>query len=157
MRRMDPWRQFENRIVKESLLKNIFVSQIPTGCRIVWRNGRKHMQLVKTDFDFASGFKGRAIFFDAKAEGSNTFNFRMHCLSENKLHQFRKLLDAEAMGNAAGYLIWFYHLKKITWVPIGLVNTLQLAGHKSLTPNTPGVRSEDDFIALDIGKLALTL
>jgi hypothetical protein len=151
---MDYWKQFENRIYKESWARGIFVSQIPTGCRIVYRGGRKSIQLVTTDFDFAAGVSGRAMFFDAKADAGKNFNFKSHVSRPSKHHQMLKLLSAHDMGSAAGYLIWFYNLKQITWAPIRTVHLMIRDGAKSLNPDTPGVRSQEDWLALDIGKLA---
>lgn len=152
---MQLWKQFEDRIMKESWARNIFVSQIPTGCRPIFSGGRRRLRLVmvKTDFDFCAGCQGLAVFFDAKAQGKRTFNFRTHVNRDKTLHQYRKLLAANSMNNAAGYLIWFYELKKIVWAPISVVYELEQAGVKSLTPDTPGVRSQDDFIVIDLTKL----
>lgn len=150
---MDPWAQFEKRIAHDSGLCGIFVSRIPTGCRIVRAGPRPKIQLVKTDFDFSAGVNGQSLYFDAKALLDNNFNFKSRVLSESKVHQFKRMLEARALGNSAGYLIWFYELRKITWAPINLVNAMISDGAKSLNPDTPGCRTQDDFIVIDLSKI----
>ncbi len=111
--------------------------------------------MVKTDFDFAAGCEGHAIFFDAKSESGNTFNFKGRVLHKDKVHQFNKMREAWSMGNKAGYLIWFYDLKKITWAPIEVIDKMLEDGIKSLTPDSPGCITQDDFIVIDLGCLVL--
>lgn len=156
------WSQFEKRIVSDLTMQGIFVSQIPTGCRIVSRKGfgggggaRPSIQMVKTDFDFCAAVDGRAVFFDAKACGERTFNIRSLILREKKRHQFLRMREAHRTGAKAGYLIWFYEERLITWAPVEVVaGIIADRTSKNITPDLPGCFTQEDSWKVDIARMA---
>lgn len=152
---MSQWKHFEQRVYNESNLLGIFVSRIPTGCRIIRPGKPPKVQLVKTDFDFCAGLNGQALFFDAKATDKGTFNFKSYVEAPKKVHQYTRMCQAHDMGNLAGYLIWFYDKRMITWAPIQLVRAMLREGGKGINPDTPGCRSQEDWKKLDLVELCI--
>jgi hypothetical protein len=152
---MSQWKDFEQRVYNETKLQGIFVSRIPTGCRIIRGGNPPKVQLIKTDFDFTAGLPGAALFFDAKADSAKNFNFKSYVTRPKKLHQFKKMCEAADMGNLAGYLIWFYTLNQITFAPINVVRAMIREGAASLNPDTPGCRSQEDWLKLDLVSLCI--
>jgi len=141
--------QFENRIEREIWAQGNYCARIPTGAKIV---GKGQVRMQKTPFDFAASINGRAVFFDAKSTGESTFNIGSMVMRTKKVHQFNELTAAYRAGAIAGYLIWFYDLRLITWAPIAVVARKNLV---SINPQTDGCRSQLDTHKLDLEKLAM--
>lgn len=139
---------FETRIEKEIWAADDYCVRIPTGVKVF---GRGKVAMRKTPFDFAASIDGRAVFFDAKTTKESTFNIGSMVMATKKVHQFNELRAAQRAGAVAGYLIWFYGLREITWAPIDVVAQRNLT---SIRPTTPGCRSMLDVHKIDFRKLA---
>lgn len=141
--------QFENRIEREIWAQGNYCARIPTGVRVI---GKGKVAMRKTPFDFAASINGRAVFFDAKSTSASTFNIGSMVMAVKKVHQFHELSAAFRAGAVAGYLIWFYDLRLITWAPIAVVAKKNLV---SISPQTDGCRSQLDTYKIDLEKLAI--
>ncbi len=153
---IDPWKQFEKRILTEVRICGNTCIRIPDKIIHYNSGGRYSFARGKTEFDFVAGINGRAVFFDAKALSGNLFNLASIVTRPKSIHQYYALQDAYRTGNIAGYLVWFYgsNIQKICWIPINLVASAVKSGFpKSFPYNYSGVKSQDDFVRIDLGKL----
>ena len=142
---------FESRILRECILHQVACVKIREDVRLV-RGGPIR---AKTEFDFAAGVKGQALFFDAKVCSKPKWNLASYVFAPQKIHQFYHLERVQDYGSKAGYLLWFPTLERITWVPVNLVIKCRASGVKDLTPETPGVRTQLDYHPLDLARLVL--
>lgn len=141
--------QFEDRINREIWANGDYSVRIPQGAKVI---GRGKLVKIKTPFDFACSIRGRAVFFDAKSTAENRFNLASKVTSEKSMHQFNQLREAARAGAIAGYLIWFYQLRLITWVPIDVMAERNLV---SIAPYHRGTTTAEDNRRIDLARMVL--
>ena len=154
---MKYWEAFERRIVHDIRLSGHFITRIPTGARVIKIGGAVQFKGQKTAFDFAAAVNGRAVFFDAKCMTSGErFNIRSLVLSPKKIHQYQALLDAAQSGGAvAGYLIWWFNERLITFVDVLKLRDLIVNTEvKSITPETFPSNTYPDHMKIDVSQWA---
>jgi hypothetical protein len=143
--------EFEKQVEEHSEARGYTCVKIPEEIRGF--HGRGRGAQVRTRFDFAAGIKGTACFFEAKACGEGTFNFKSRVLSAKKRHQFMALKAAESNGNKSGYLIWFYNHKAYVWASSKCIQSLMDEGHNSLSPKSPYITTKPDDKPIDLMEL----
>ncbi|MHA2064110.1 MAG: hypothetical protein ACXABY_06990 [Candidatus Thorarchaeota archaeon] len=151
MKPTDWGKAFEKRIIHDSEALNYTCIKVPEEVRSFYGKGRPVQ--VQTPFDFCAGVMGRAAFFDGKACGDLAFNIKSNILRGTKAHQLAALQQAEACGNKAGYLIWFYTQACFAYLRCGDIQGYLSDGLKSINPYLPGIRTQPDNKPLDIKRL----
>ncbi len=155
MKKQKPiWKIFEERIVTESEAKGYTCVKVPNDVRGLYSH--KPIQ-VKTSFDFCCGVNGLALFFDAKSENGGALYIDAYITSEKKIHQFHALQACHLNNNKAGYLCLFYEQHDvISWIPIPVIIEARRLGVKCISPETPGVVSQDSGFNIDLKLLCFS-
>lgn len=144
---MRNWSDWEKRIYSDLSLQQATVIKIPNHVMII--GGRPVHK--KTDFDFCVGFKGRAIFFDAKSMATEPrFNYKSRLTSDKTIHQLNALLAAKERGNIAGLLFYFQTERLIGWADIKDVYDDIQSGTKTLTATSSFLKTQSDHVPINI-------
>lgn len=155
---MKIWEAFEKRIVHDFTMQGHFIARIPTGARVVKGGAGLTFKGQKTPFDFASCVEGVAVFFDAKCVTSGSrFNFKSLVLAPKKVHQYEALCAARKSGAEAGYMIWWYNTRQITWLDIAELEYRIRSGSPSISPESLPGRTFEDHLKIDPVKWILSI
>lgn len=139
VKRASKWQGWEKRIITECGVQQITCVKIPTEIRGFFGSGKK--AAVRSFVDFAVGCDGKAIFFDAKVTQDSVWNLRKYVFNEKSIHQYHSLIGARNNSNLAGYMILFWLHKRISWVPIDVIERCYNNGIASITYETEGVKT----------------
>lgn len=143
-------KSWEKKIALDAQLWGHSIVKIPE--QFVGIYGKNPIQ-KKTGFDFAISIDQYAAFFDAKEDSTANFNLKKHVIGEKKQHQLKALLECEARGDCAGYLINFTHYKKIGFIAAQKIFDLAYkTGQKSIRP-IDCCEIQDDVQAINFRKL----
>lgn len=150
------WKAFEKRIAGEANMNGLFCIKIPeTSRKIPSGPNGFNLILTKSSVDFVLAIDGRAHFFDAKVCGDRTFNLKKFCYDEKKIHQLLQLQAARDRGSRAGYMIWWGAFELISWAPIEAIEMAWDNGDLSISPETPGVKSQTEREIINFRRLLL--
>lgn len=115
--------RFENMLKNEALHRGIACTQIPTGIRVIRGPGGKLISVpIRTDYDFVFGYKGNALFVDAKSLDQSTFPYSLITK-----HQIEALTNMKRVGLLAGLVICFDRSKqaKVAYFDVDIINNLK--------------------------------
>lgn len=132
-------RHFENLFERLTGRAGLTIIRIPDGCRVV---GKNKLIRVETPFDYILlSSHNNVAFIDTKATDKKSFS-----LSENvfKRHQIRIMKEANELGIAAGFVLFFREKESLAYIEAIDVDRLKNEGKKS-------IRIED--CTLFLGKL----
>lgn len=108
----------------------------------------------RTEFDFACGIHGKSLFFDAKFINQKKLNIKTYIMNSKKIHQFYNLMDCYNRDDNAGYLVYFYPIKTITWFPIHVLDrAVHIDKDKYLSPDIKGSVSQSAHSIIDLKAL----
>jgi hypothetical protein len=146
----NPGHEFEKRIKKDALYQRVSCTEVPNKFVNVYSGNPIQ---ISTPYDFALGIDGKSCFLDAKASGKDNFNYKSYVLSEEKIHQYHALLKDFGFKSFAGYLIHFYKLHQIVWLPVDVIDDHIKTGISGCAPGDPRCPSQSDEIPINFRTL----
>lgn len=100
---------FETNFLELSKLAGITTTRMPDGCRVV---GRGRIVRVSTPFDWILSLDGKVALIDTKTTDATLFP-----PSKVSEHQVVELLNHQAQGILAGYVVEFRKEAEVVFVP----------------------------------------
>lgn len=150
---MQKWLSFEERVIRDAEINDVILYKMPERFKGVYSKSKTKQ--LKTPFDCFGAIDGKAIFFDCKSTAKDNFLFSTVCFAKKKIHQWQALKRSSEMGSIAGYLVHFYEIGVISWVPVEMIVKSYLKGLKSIKPNE--VPSQPDNQMIELRKLIKTV